>query len=45
VDVKAIREATGRTQESFAQMIGASVPAVRNREQGMRHPVGPARIF
>ena len=45
VDVKAIREATGRTQESFAQMIGASVSAVRSWEQGKRHPVGPARVL
>lgn len=45
VDVKAIRKATGRTQESFAQMIGASVSAVRSWEQGKRHPVGPARVL
>ena len=45
VDVKAIRETTGRTQESFAQMIGASLSTVRSWEQGKRHPVGTARVL
>ena len=45
MDVKAIREATGRTQESFAQMIGTSLYTVRSWEQGKRQPTGPARAL
>ena len=41
-DVRAIREKLGKTQESFAQMIGVSVATLRNWEQGRRTPEGPA---
>lgn len=45
MDVKEIRESTGRTQEAFAQMIGTSVSAVRSWEQGQRYPTGTARVL
>ncbi|MEH6576270.1 MAG: NadS family protein [Amphritea sp.] len=45
IDVKAIREATGRTQEAFAQMIGTSLSTVRSWEQGKRQPTGPAKAL
>lgn len=45
IDVKAIREKTGRTQASFAQMIGTSLATVRSWEQGTRQPTGPARAL
>lgn len=45
LDVKAIRERTGRTQEAFAQMIGTSLSTVRSWEQGQRQPTGPARAL
>jgi len=45
IDVKAIREKTGRTQASFAQMIGTSLATVRSWEQGKRQPTGPARAL
>ena len=45
MDVKEIRESTGRTQEAFAQMIGASLSTIRSWEQGKRHPTGTARVL
>ena len=45
MDVKAIRESTGRTQETFAQMIGTPLSTVRSWEQGQRQPTGPARAL
>ena len=45
IDVKAIREATGKTQESFAQMLCTSLATVRSWEQGTRQPTGPARAL
>ncbi len=45
MDVKKIREATGKTQESFAAMIGASLSTLRSWEQGARQPTGPARAL
>ncbi len=45
IDVKAIRKATGKTQETFAQMIGTSLSTVRSWEQGKRQPTGPARAL
>lgn len=45
MDVKTIREGTGRTQEAFAQMIGVSLPTLRSWEQGRRVPTGPARAL
>lgn len=45
MDVKAIRESTGRTQEAFAQMIGTPLSTVRSWEQGKRQPTGPTRAL
>lgn len=45
VDVRAIREALGLTQEQFAARFGFSVWSVRNWEQGVRRPEGPARVL
>ncbi len=45
MDVKKIREATGKTQESFAAMIGAPLSTLRSWEQGSRQPTGPARAL
>ena len=45
VQVKAIREATGLTQESFAKRIDVAVGTLRNWEQGRRDPEGPARAL
>ena len=43
--VKAIREATGLTQENFAKRIDVAVGTLRNWEQGRRAPEGPARAL
>ncbi|MGA3799393.1 NadS family protein [Pseudomonas fluorescens] len=45
VQVKAIREATGLTQENFAKKIDVAVGTLRNWEQGRRDPEGPARAL
>jgi putative transcriptional regulator len=45
VDVKAIREALGKSQSEFARMIGVSVATLQNWEQGRRRPEGPARAL
>jgi putative transcriptional regulator len=45
VDVKAIRQRLGKSQSEFARMIGVSVATLQNREQGRRHPEGPARAL
>lgn len=45
IDVKAIRESTGKTQEAFAQMIGTPLSTVRSWEQGKRQPTGPSRAL
>lgn len=45
VQVKAIREATGLTQENFAKRIDVAVGTLRNWEQGRRDPEGPARAL
>ena len=45
VDVKAIRQRLGLTQEEFASCYGFGVSAVRNWEQGHRHPEKAARIL
>ena len=42
---KAIREATGLTQENFAKRIDVAVGTLRNWEQGRRAPEGPARAL
>ncbi|MBB4284682.1 helix-turn-helix domain-containing protein [Roseospira goensis] len=45
VDVKALRERMGLTQQAFARCFGFSVGSVRNWEQGARRPEGPARVL
>ena len=45
IDVRAIREKLGLSQEGFARRYGFSVCSVRNWEQGRRRPEGPARIL
>ena len=40
MDVKAIREKTHKSQESFAGMLGVSAGTICNWEQGCRHPDG-----
>jgi len=45
VDVKAIRERRGLSQQAFAARYGFSVAAVRDWEQGRRVPEAPARSF
>jgi putative transcriptional regulator len=44
-DVRAIRERTGLTQESFALLIGVSKRTLENWEQARRTPTGPARAL
>lgn len=49
VDIKAIREKTGLSQDRFARLMGVSPATYRNWEQGRRRPHGSAmallRIF
>jgi len=45
MQVKSIREATGLTQEKFAQRIDVPIGTLRNWEQGRRFPEGPARAL
>ena len=42
VDVQAIRNQTGLSQQQFALLIGVSVWTLQNREQGRRTPQGSA---
>ena len=45
VDIVAIRRRLGLSQTRFAALFGISQKTVRNWEQGIRHPEGPARIL
>lgn len=45
LDVKAIRQQTGLTQESFAARFGVSLGTLRHWERGDRQPHGPARVL
>lgn len=45
VDVRAVRERMGLTQEAFARRFGFAVGSIRNWEQGHRQPDGPARVL
>ena len=45
VDVAALRKRLGLSQDRFAVTFGFSPKTVRNWEQGIRHPDGPARIL
>jgi len=42
INVKAVREGTGLSQNKFATTIGVSVRTLQNWEQGHRQPQGPA---
>ncbi len=45
IDVKAIRENTGMSQQKFSSVFGISVGTLRHWEQGLRTPRGPARVL
>ncbi len=45
VDVAAIRNRIGLSQEAFARRVGVSLGTLRNWEQGRRSPEGPARVL
>ena len=45
VDVRRVRDALGLSQRDFAAHYGFSLASVRNWEQGVREPEGPARLL
>ena len=45
IDVKAIREKTGMSQQRFCATFGISLGTLRHWEQGLRAPRGPARVL
>jgi len=45
IDVRAIRERQGLTQQQFAIHFGFSVNTLRHWEQGRRVPEGPTRAY
>lgn len=45
IDVKAIRERTGLTQERFAETYGISLSTLKNWESGRREPEGSAKAY
>lgn len=45
LDVAALRKKTGLSQEEFAQRFAINLGTLRNWEQGVRVPDGPARIL
>lgn len=45
LDVKAIRQQTGLTQQAFAARFGVSLGTLRHWERGDRQPHGPARVL
>lgn len=45
IDVKAIREKTGMSQERFCATFGISLGTLRHWEQGLRSPRGAARVL
>lgn len=45
VNVKALRERLGLTQNQFSGMIGVSIKTLQNWEQGRREPEGPAKVL
>lgn len=45
VDVKAIRKASGMTQQVFARTYGFTVGALRDWEQGRKRPERTARVL
>lgn len=45
IDAKAVRSATGLSQDKFAAWCGISAGTLRNWEQGRRRPQGAARTL
>ena len=45
LNVKAIREKTGMSQQSFCATFGISLGTLRHWEQGLRTPHGTARLL
>jgi len=45
VDIAGLRRRLGLSQSRFAAIFGFSPKTIRNWEQGIRHPEGPARIL
>ena len=45
VDVASLRKRLGLSQDKFAAIFGISAKTLRNWEQGIRHPEGPARVL
>lgn len=45
IDVRAIRQKLGLTQQQFAMQFGFSLATVRNWEQGTRVPPGSQRVL
>jgi putative transcriptional regulator len=45
IDVQNIRDRLDLTQENFAIKYGFALTTLRNWEQGIREPTGPARIL
>ena len=45
INVKAIREQTGMSQQKFCATFGISIGTLRHWEQGLRVPRGPARVL
>lgn len=43
VDIKALREREGLSQEQFAQTYGFNLTSLKRWEEGARQPSGPAR--
>ncbi len=45
IDVRAIRNKTGMSQQRFCATFGISLGTLRHWEQGLRSPRGPARVL
>ncbi len=45
VDITHLREKLGLSQDRFAALFGLSPRTVRNWEQGVRRPEGPAKVL
>jgi putative transcriptional regulator len=45
IDVRAIRQRLGMTQQEFSGRFGFSVNTLRHWEQGKRQPEGPTRAY
>ena len=45
IDVQAIRQKTGMSQQRFCATFGISLGTLRHWEQGLRSPRGPARVL